>query len=80
MDKRRIYILTLAFFLLASTVVLSALKESRLDAYVSVFAMNYFVASAIFKPRRRTLDFIGATLFVTFAFIVALKVAEILLK
>jgi len=80
LDKRRTYILTLAFFLLASTVALNALNESRLDAYISFFTIDYFVASAIFRPRRRTFDFVGAALFAAFVFIVTLKVTEILAK
>jgi hypothetical protein len=80
MDKRKSYVLTLAFLLAASTVALSALKEMRLDAYISIFAIDYFIASAVFRPRRRTMDFIGIALFIAFAYIVALKVMEILVK
>jgi hypothetical protein len=80
MDKRKSYILTLALLLMVSTVALSALRETRLDAYISIFAIDYFVASAIFRPRRRTIDFVGIALFIAFTYIVALKVMEILIK
>jgi hypothetical protein len=80
MDKRKSYILTLAFLLAFSTVALSVLRETKLDAYISVFTIDYFIASAVFRPRRRTIDFVGIALFIAFTYIVALKVMEILIK
>jgi len=80
LDRRRIYILTLALLLVASTLALSASRESRLDVYISVFAIDYFVASTVLRPRRRTFDFIGVALLVAFAFIVALRFVEILME
>ena len=65
--------------LLTTVVALSALKEVRLDVYLSLFTVDYLVASAIFRPRRHILDVVGISLFSIFCIIVAEKVAEILL-
>lgn len=80
MDKQKQYILALCGLLMASTVGLSALRETRLEVYVSIFTVCYFAASALYRPRRRWLDVVGGGLFLAFCVIVALKVAEILFK
>jgi hypothetical protein len=72
--------MTLAGLLFAVVVILAAFNESRLDVYVSVFAVSYFATSSIFNPRRRMNDFLGLSLFLVFSFIVALRVLEILMK
>jgi len=59
---------------------LAALNESRLDVYVSVFTLIYFAATAVFRPRRRTWDFLALALLAAFTYIVAVRVLEILLK
>jgi hypothetical protein len=57
---------------------LAFLGESRLEVYVSLFTVSYFAASALFRPRRRTYDVVGASLFLVFCCVVALKVMDIL--
>ena len=61
-----------------STVGLSVIGDYTLDVYVSMFTICYFVTSTIFRPRRRTFDFVGLALFVIFAVIVALRIVAIL--
>jgi hypothetical protein len=78
MDKHKIYVTTLAFLLMLTVVSLSALHESRLEVYVSLFTVCYFAASALFRPRRRLPDLVGGALFLVFIYIVAMKVMEIL--
>ena len=56
----------------------AALNEQRLEVYVSLFTISYLVSSALFRPRRRWFDVVGAVLFVAFCSIVAIKVLEIL--
>jgi len=59
-------------------VSLSALGEARLEVYVSLITVAYFACSALFRPRRRIPDLVGASLVIVFFYIVALKVWEIL--
>lgn len=64
---------------MVTVVSLAALGEARLEVYVSLFTVEYFACSALFRPRRKiSSDVIGATLFLVFCYIVALKVWEIL--
>jgi hypothetical protein len=61
-----------------TSIWLAALGEARLEVYVSLFTVAYFACSALFRPRRRIPDVVGATLFLVFCIIVAMKVWEIL--
>ena len=78
MDRQKVYVSSLGFLLMLTTVALSALREARIEVYVSLFAVCYFAASALFRPRRRWLDVVGGGLFVSFCVIVAIKVLDIL--
>jgi hypothetical protein len=71
---------TLAVLITVAVSALAALNESRLDVYVSVFTLIYFAATAVFRPRRRTWDFLALALLAAFTCIVAVRVLEILLK
>ena len=78
MDRQKLYLETLGGVLTLTVVWLSALREARLEVYVSLITVGYFIASALFRPRRRWVDFVGAALFVVFCYIVAIKVLDIL--
>jgi hypothetical protein len=78
LERQNFYLLTLASLLLLSTAGLSMIGGYTLDVYVSMFTICYFVASTVFRPRRLTFDFVGVTLFIVFAYIVALRVLAIL--
>jgi hypothetical protein len=78
MEKQKAYLLTLSSLLLLSTAAFAMLQTDTLDVYVSVFTISYFATSAVFSPRRRTLDLLGLSLFAIFAYIVALRVLAIL--
>ncbi|MEM2688048.1 MAG: hypothetical protein QW796_06845 [Thermoproteota archaeon] len=80
MDRNSLYLITLAFLIALATSSLAALGESRLDAYVSVFTLIYFALTAVFRPRRRTFDFLAIVLLAVFAYIVTVRVLEILIK
>lgn len=80
MDKRKHYIVSLASLSFLTVVALAALREPRLELYVSLFTVGYFVISAVFRPRRRWVDMVGIILFIVFSLIVAFMVAEILLR
>jgi len=51
--------MTLAILFFASVVSLSALRVQNLAVYVSLFTLCYFANSFIFRPKRRTIDFVG---------------------
>lgn len=76
------YLLTVAVVLPISTVVLAAYSVQQLDAYLSLYVLEYLVISVLFAyvhPRgKRVLDGVGIVLFMGFLAIVAVKVADIL--
>lgn len=78
MEKSQISNLTLGSLIFATVWALSSLGESRLDVYVSMFTLEYFVCLAVFRPRRRAFDVPAALLFGAFVVIVSLRVMEIL--
>lgn len=80
MDRNQLHLMFLASLTAAAASILAALGENRLDAYVSVFTLIYFALTAIFRPRRRTLDFLALTLLAAFSYIVAVRVLEVLFK
>jgi len=78
MERQSLYFMSLGTLLMLSTVCLSLIGDFTLDVYVSMYTICYFVASTIFRPRRRVFDFVGAALFISFAFIVAFRILAIL--
>lgn len=78
MDKHRSFFLALTLTILGSLAILISAGESRIGVYVSVFAICYFACSEIFRPRRRTVDFVGIFLFIAFVILVTFKAAEVL--
>ena len=79
MDKHQLYINTLCSLFLITVVGLAALKEQRLEVYSSLFTVSYFASSALFRPRRRWCDVVGAVLLLVFGYIVVIKVIEVLI-
>jgi hypothetical protein len=77
-EKHKLYLLSLSFLLLLTVVVLSALNESRLEVFISLFTVDYFAVTAIFRPRRKWFDVVGASLFLVFCYIVFQKVMAII--
>ncbi|TMI12710.1 hypothetical protein E6H33_10500 [Candidatus Bathyarchaeota archaeon] len=53
------FLMTLAVLFLVSVVSLSALDVQNLAAYLTLFTLCYFASSFVFRPKRRTIDFIG---------------------
>jgi uncharacterized membrane protein YgdD (TMEM256/DUF423 family) len=76
------YLVILASLFSLSTVVLAAYGVNRLDAYFTVYVLEYMVTTLLFvslDPRaRRLLDTAGYVLFAGFLVIVAVKVYAIL--
>ena len=80
MDKHKLFMVILGTLLFLTVIALAALNELRLDVYISLFTISYFVTSIIFRPRRRFMDVVGLSLLSVFFIIVSLRVAEILLR
>jgi len=76
------YLMSLTFAYMLTTVSLSAYGENRLDLYVSLYILEYFLltlAHLPFNPRtRKILNAIGCLLFIAFIIIIGSKVIEIL--
>jgi len=79
--ERYIISLTLAYML--TTVALSTYQEIRLDLYVSLYIVEYFILTLMHSPLnprvQRIIDLTGYVLFTVFIFIVVMKVLEILI-
>ncbi len=78
MDRNALFNTTLAAMVAISVWALSSLGEAKLDVYVSVLTLVYFVCIAVFRPARAFFDIPAAALFAAFAAIVALRVMSIL--
>ena len=76
------YLLVLAAAFTLSTTLLAAYGQDKLDAYFTVYVIEYLVVTLLFvylDPRtRRLLDGLGYMLFGGFLVIVLFKVLEIL--
>ena len=79
MNKNLLFNLVLGGMIALTVPILGALREMRLDAYVSMFTLEYFIATAILRPRRRIKDILALILLIVFSLIVGFRVAEILL-
>ncbi|RLE03180.1 MAG: hypothetical protein DRI99_05200 [Candidatus Aminicenantes bacterium] len=80
MRKETLFLITYALLMMITVPSLAALNENRLDVYISLFILEYFVANSIFRPRYRTKhDFLALILFTIFLYIVANRILEILL-
>lgn len=79
MNKNLLFNLILGAMITLTVPILGALGEMRLDAYISMFALEYFVAMAVLRPRRRTIDLLAIILLSIFFIIVGVRVIEILL-
>ncbi|MEM3403472.1 MAG: hypothetical protein QXJ17_02810 [Nitrososphaeria archaeon] len=78
MDKHTIYLITLTTLFVISVPVLAALGEERLDVYTSIFTLEYFALSAIFRPRGRARGLLALALLIVFLYTVALRIIKIL--
>jgi hypothetical protein len=78
MDKNILFNVVLGSMIVPTVAILSALGEARLDVYVSMYTLEYFVAKAVLRPRRRFVDALGLLLLTAFSIIVGVRVWEIL--
>jgi len=79
---RDLMILELLTLYVITATSLIALGEVRLDAYISLYILEYFIVRALNRVEvrlvSRLLTVIDAVLFAVFAYIVAVRVLEIL--
>jgi len=78
MDKNILFNIVLGSMIVPTVAILSALGEARLDVYVSMYTLEYFVAKAVLRPRRRFIDALGLLLLTAFLITVGVRVWEIL--
>jgi hypothetical protein len=78
MDKNILFNIVLGSMIVPTVAILNALGEARLDVYVSMYTLEYFVAKAVLRPRRRFFDVLGPLLLTVFSIIVGVRVWEIL--
>jgi hypothetical protein len=78
MDKNILFNIVLGSMIVPTVAILSALGEARLDVYVSMYTLEYFVAKAVLRPRRRFVDALGLLLLTAFLITVGVRVWEIL--
>ncbi len=78
MDKQKKYVLSLYILMGLTVISLSALSETRLEVFFSLFTVSYFASTAIFQPRKKNMDYVGGFLFILFCYIVAMKIWDII--
>lgn len=78
MHKNYLSSLIFSFLTLLTVPILWSLGEMRLDVYISMYTLEYFVVKAIFNPRRITRDYLAVVLFIIFTVIVSYRVLEVL--
>lgn len=78
MNKNMLFNLILAVMIIITVTALGAIGESRLDVYISLFTLEYFIGLAVLRPRRRTLDFLAIALLIIFIIIVGIRIIEVI--
>jgi len=53
------FLISLAILLVTSVVLLSTLRVQNLATYLNLFTLCYFADSFVFRPKRRSIDFVG---------------------
>ncbi len=78
MERDHLANTVLALMVFLTFWALYSLGEGRVDAYVSMYTLEYFVVKAVFRPRRVGRDYLAVVLFAVFVVIVAFRVLEVL--
>ncbi len=78
MERDHLANTVLALMVFLTFWALYSLGEGRVDAYVSMYTLEYFVVKAVFRPRRVGRDYLAIALFAVFIVIVAFRVLEVL--
>ena len=79
-EERLVLLLTTLYT--STIVIFTALGEKRLDVYISLFILEYFIVLALHSPLKEGVrlhfNIISIVLFIIFSLIVAARVIEIL--
>ena len=78
MDRSYISNTVLSMLITITTWALWSLGEGRVDAYIALYVLEYTMVKAIFRPRRRGVDWLMIILLAVFAVIVGLRIIEVL--
>jgi len=78
LEKDRLFNALLAALYAVTVPALAALGERRLDAYLSLFTLEYAALYALLRPRRRGRELLLPLLLAAFAYFVARRVLEVL--
>ncbi len=78
MNKNLLFNVVLGGMIISTVGIFGALGETRLDVYVSMFTLEYFIATAILRPRRRIIDVLAIGLLAIFFFMVGIRIVEML--
>jgi hypothetical protein len=75
-----LFILVYALMTVLSTVSLYLLKEQRVDVYISLNILSYYISYAVIRPGPSTniVKVLNITLFALFIVVVAFRVYEVL--
>jgi len=79
LDKNYLFNVLLGLFITLTVISLASLNEVRLDVYLSLFTLEYFVLLATLRPRRRSRDYLAIALFLLFCYLVAMRVIKVLM-
>ena len=79
MDSRQRFVLVYAAMAMVPFTVFTFLNTTDLGIFISAYTIEYFALSLIMNPKLRLkVDVLGLVLFVLFAYVVAVRVANIL--
>lgn len=68
----------LSILIILTTYALWSLGESRVDAYIALYILEYVVVKAVLRPRRRGFDWLMLILLIIFTIIIGYRIAEVL--
>ena len=77
-ERSMLFNTLLAAFITISTSFLWAVGESRADAYISLYTLEYLVLKAVLRPKKIARDYIAVALVITFSIFIAKRVLEVL--
>ncbi|MBE9391140.1 hypothetical protein IOK49_03480 [Fervidicoccus fontis] len=69
----------LSLFITLTVFSFSYLGETRIDAYISMFVLEYAVLKAVVRPRRKGRDWLFIILIAVFAIFVSIRIYEVII-